>query len=110
MISALRLVGLAFGLVFLVGLFRVRRGQRLRNIDWLAGSAIAALFIVLSAWPDSANTVLGWFAFQRGGGGRLLGLVTFSTLALYLLVFAALARSNRLERTIDQLVRELAKR
>jgi cellulose synthase/poly-beta-1,6-N-acetylglucosamine synthase-like glycosyltransferase len=82
----------------------------LRNADWLIGSALSLILLLLGLFPDLFNAFLGFFSFEEGGGQRLIGLLFFSNMALYLLVYVALSRSNRVERLIDRLVRELAKR
>ncbi len=107
----LRAVGVLLGLAALLLAWSARfRLGRLRNGEWLLANVLAAGLIWVSADPDGLNGVLGFFSFQTGGGGRLIGLLLFSSFALFLLVFVSLARANALERTVDGLVRELAKR
>ena len=107
----LRIVGVVFGLagVFLVLLLRFR-WRRLGNLELFVGSALGLAILALGFFPNTFDALLTFFSFQRGGGARLIGLLVFSQFALYTLVFMALARGNRIERLLDQLVRELAKR
>jgi cellulose synthase/poly-beta-1,6-N-acetylglucosamine synthase-like glycosyltransferase len=109
--QALRIAGVILGLVGFVLTWLVRfRLRRLRNLDWLIGSALSLLLLLLGLFPDLFNAFLGFFSFEEGGGGRLIGLLVFSNLVLYLLNYVALSRSSKAEQLIDRLVREMAKR
>lgn len=109
--ETLRVAGIVVGclglLLIWVGRFR---WHRLRNVDCVVGIALSATLVLLGAVPDALNAVLAALSFERGGGERLIGLLILSNLVLYPLVFYALARGNRSEQLVDQLVRELAKR
>lgn len=107
---ALRATGILFGLAGLLALWIVHRRRRLAHGTWLLGTALGLGLVFLAIWPNAVNRFLGFFAFLPGGGERLVGLLVFSNLALYVLVFAALLHGGRVERSIDHLVRELAKR
>ncbi len=89
------------------GRFRLRR---LRNGEWLLALVLSGALAWVSIDPDSLNALLALFSFQKGGYGRVTGLLMFSSVVLFLLVFFALARATALEQTVDRLVRELAKR
>jgi len=108
--SALRVLGLCTGVAFFLALWLINRRQRLRVVERLGGGLIAVLIIVLALWPDSVNSLLAQFSFQRGNGGRLIGLLMFAVVALFLICFALVLRTDRLEESIDRLVRQLAKR
>jgi hypothetical protein len=84
--------------------------KRLRNFDWIIGSSLSLALILLGLFPDALNNFLTLFSFEKGQGGRLIGLLIFSNLVAYLLIYVALARSNRAEYLLDRLVRELAKK
>ena len=109
--DALRLTGILGGgsglILAALGRFRWRR---LGNGDWLLATVFSAALCLVGLVPDAFNAVLAFFSFQKGGGERLIGLLVFSNLALFYLAFIGLARSNYLERTLDRLVRALAKR
>jgi len=100
----LGLTGLSFACILRFGL---RRG---RNLDWLVVSALSLVLLLLGLSPDFFNSLLAFFSFEKGGGQRLTGLLVFSSLVLYVLVFLAISRSSRVEQSVDRLVRELAKR
>jgi hypothetical protein len=109
--ETLRLAGIFLGLTSLALATLVRfRWRRLGNGDWLLANAFALTLLLAGLVPDAFNAILEFFSFRQGGGERIIGLLVFSNLALFYLVFIALARHNRLEHTLDRLVRELAKR
>jgi hypothetical protein len=106
----LRLFGVLAGVLGFALVWLARfRWQRLRNAEWLVGSAASVAVVALGVYPDAANAVLAFFAFEKGGGQRILGLLVFFMVAQYVLVFLALARNRRLESDLDRLVRQLAK-
>jgi len=109
--QTLRIIGAIIGLAsfFLVFFMRFRL-RRLRNLDWLIGSALSLGLFLLGLYPDIFNAFLGFFSFRKGGGERLIGLLVFSNLVSYLLIYVALSRTNHFERLLDRLVRELAKK
>jgi len=105
-----RFVGVLVGLLALGLVWVARfRWHRLRNAEWLLGTAVAASLVALGLYPDAANAVLRFFSFEKGGGQRILGLLIFFVSAQYVLTFLGLARSRRLESELDRLVRQLAK-
>lgn len=106
----LRLFGVLVGTASLALVWVARfRWQRLRNLEWLLGTTVAASLVALGLFPDAADAILSFFSFEKGGGQRILGLLVFFVLAQYLLTFLALGRSRRLEAELDRLVRQLAK-
>jgi GT2 family glycosyltransferase len=109
--GSLRYLGIVLGAVaFVLVTVAHFRLQRLRRKDWLTAAVLSLALVWVGADPDSLNGVLGLFSFQAGGGGRLIGLLLFSSFVLYLLVFVSLSRTRAIEQTMDRLVRELAKR
>ncbi len=109
--DALRLVGVVFGMLLFAATlgYRLRAGN-LRNLDVILIALVSAAVVLVSVVPDSLNGVLGFFSFEEGGGGRILGLLVFSNFLLYLLILKLAVRTNRVDRSIAQLVREIAKR
>jgi hypothetical protein len=109
--TALRIAGIVLGGLGLplAYLFRFQ-WRRMRNGDWLLASGLALGLLLLGIHPDALDALLAFFSFEEGGGQRILGLLVFSNLLLYLLHYAALSRASRVELLADRLVRELAKR
>jgi len=109
--ETLRLAGVLLGLTGLVLAALARfRWRRLGNGDWLLANAFVLMLLLAGLVPDAFTAILEFFSFRKGGGERIIGLLVFSNLALFYLIFIALARHNRLEHNLDRLVRELAKR
>jgi hypothetical protein len=108
--STLRIIGLFLALagLLLVWFLRLFK-RRLRNQDVLLGTSIMALLMAVSLFPDAFNRFLALFSFEKGGGGRLTGLLIFSNLLLYILVFMLFARNENLHISLNRLVREMAK-
>ncbi|MDQ3344186.1 MAG: hypothetical protein M3524_11545, partial [Actinomycetota bacterium] len=80
--SALRILGLVLGVALLI--FAVRRRRSLRNGDMVL-VLLAGITLLLVAGTDALDAVLGFFSFQRGGGGRILGLAVFAVVILFML-------------------------
>jgi cellulose synthase/poly-beta-1,6-N-acetylglucosamine synthase-like glycosyltransferase len=109
--QALREAAVALGFLGLVLTTYLRFGLgRFKNLDWLVGCGISLVLIALGVYPDLFDSVLSFFTFERGGGERLIGLLIFSNLLLYVLYSMAIARTSQVEQLTDRLVRELAKR
>ena len=107
---SLRLLGIIFSILLFAIIWILHfRLMRLRNLDVLVGWVLSLVLLLVSLFPDVFNNVLSFFSFERGGRGRLIGLLIFSNLFLYVLVFSALLRNNTTEQTLGQLVRELSK-
>ena len=109
--SILRLSGVVFGLLGLglAGWARFHL-RRLRNGDWVLASALSATLLVVGLHPGVVDVALAPLDFTAGGYGRLVGLLVVTAAVLALLVFVALARATRVEKQLDRLVREMAKR
>src|SRR5918997_5210928 len=104
-LSALRILGLglAAGLVA----FAVWRRGALRNGDVLVLFTAALVLVVVSA-TDLLDAVLGFFSFQRGGGGRILGLAVFAIVVLFALTMRGLVQSGRIERKLSATLEGIA--
>ncbi len=109
--TGLRLAGAILALFSFVAVAFLRlKARRLRNQDFLIGLALSTALLGISIYPEGLTNVLAYFSFDKGGGGRLIGLLVFSNFALYFLLFGAYARIQANETAIGRLVHELAKR
>lgn len=107
--STLRLFGLVVSMVLIAAVIvGKRRRSRLSNQDALLTLLVALGLALVSLAPDTFNTVLGWFSFRKGGGGRIIGLLVFSNFLLFLLYLRARAGINENQQTINRLVRAMA--
>jgi hypothetical protein len=104
-LSALRILGLglAAGLIA----FAVWRRRTLRNGDILLLFA-AALGLGLVSATDVLDAVLSFFSFERGNGGRILGLAVFAILVLGGLTLRNLVQNGRIERKLSATLEGIA--
>ncbi len=104
-LSALRILGLGLAAGRIA--FAVWRRSALRNGDILVLFA-AALALALVSATDLLDAVLSFFSFERGGGGRILGLAVFAILVLFLLTLRGLLQSGRIERKLSATLEGIA--
>jgi len=104
-LSALRIlgIGLAAGLIA----FALWRRQALRNGDILLLFASALALLLVSA-TNLLDAALSFFSFERGGGGRILGLAVFAILVLFVLTMRSLVTSGRIERKLSATLEGIA--
>jgi hypothetical protein len=104
-LSALRIFGLVTGVALIV--FAVWRRRSLRNGDVLLLLVSAAALLIV-AGTDLLDAVLELFSFERGGGGRILGLAVFAVAALFLLTVRSLVQNGRIERKLSAALEGIA--
>jgi len=105
MLSAIRIAGLvASAAIFTFALWRRRS---LRNVDVLI-LALAALALAIASGTTLADTVLGWFSFHKGGGGRILGLAVFAIVLLFALMLRNMALTARVDRELSAVLEGIA--
>jgi Glycosyl transferase family 2 len=104
-LSALRIFGLVVGALVIA--FAIWRRGTLRNGDvlLLIGSGVALLIV---SGTDLLDAVLEFFSFERGGGGRILGLAVFAVAVLFLLTVRSLVQNGRIERKLSAALEGLA--
>jgi hypothetical protein len=104
-LTALRVFGLALG-VLLIAL-AVWRRRSLSN-----GAVLLSIFggfaLLLISGTELLDKLLSAFAFEKGNGGRILGLAVFSIVILFLLVLRALTESARMNQQLSALLEGLA--
>ena len=99
----------AFGLVLAVLLiaFAIWRRRSLSN-----GAVLLALLggvaLAIVSGTELLDTLLSAFSFNRGNGGRILGLAVFAIVILFLLVLRALTESARMNQQLSALLEGLA--
>jgi glycosyl transferase family 2 len=104
-LSALRILGLAIGVALLA--FAVWRRRTLRNGDVLL-LLLSALGLLVVAGTDLLDSVLSLFSFERGNGGRILGLAVFAVVVLFLLTVRSLVQGGRIERKLSAALEGIA--
>jgi hypothetical protein len=103
--TALRAAGLV-GAIALIA-YAVLRRRSLRNADVLI-LVFAGLGLALVAGTEVVNGLLSAFSFEKGNGGRILGLAVFAIIVLFLLVLRALTQAARNARQLSAVLEGLA--
>jgi len=104
-LTALRAAGL-IGAVALIA-YAVLRRRSLRNADVLI-LVFAGLGLALVTGTEVVNGLLSAFSFEKGNGGRILGLAVFAIVVLFLLVLRALSQAARNARQLSAVLEGLA--
>jgi len=104
-LTALRSAGLLLA-IFLVA-YAVLRRRTLRNADVLILIA-SGLGLALVAGTEIVNGLLSAFSFEKGNGGRILGLAVFAIFILFLLSLRALSQGARNSRQLAAALEGLA--
>ncbi|HEY1355620.1 MAG TPA: glycosyltransferase family 2 protein [Solirubrobacterales bacterium] len=104
-LTALRVAGLALAAV-LVG-FAVTRRRSLRNADVLI-LVLAGLGLAIVSGTEITDALLSAFSFEKGNGGRILGLAVFAIFVLFLLILRALSQAARSSRQLSAVLEGLA--
>jgi hypothetical protein len=104
-LTALRAAGLitAAGIV----VFAIARRRSLRNVDVLI-LLCAGLGLAIVSGTELTDALLSAFSFQRGNGGRILGLAVFAIFILFLLILRALSQTGRNSRELSAVLEGLA--
>jgi hypothetical protein len=104
-LTALRSAGLLIGLALVA--YAIVRRRTLRNAEVLllfgAGAALAVV-----AGTEVVDGLLSAFSFEKGNGGRILGLAVFAILILFLLTLRALSVAARNSRQLSAALEGLA--
>lgn len=104
-LTALRAAGLiAAGLI---AAFAILRRHSLRNADVLI-LLLVAFGLAIVAGTELTDKLLSAFSFQKGNGGRILGLAVFAIFVLFLLILRALAQAARNSRQLSAVLEGLA--
>jgi hypothetical protein len=104
-LTALRSAGLIGGVA--IAAFAVARRRSLRNADVLILLA-AGLGLAIVAGTEITDKLLSAFSFEKGNGGRILGLAVFSIFVLFLLILRALSQAARNARQLSAVLEGLA--
>jgi len=104
-LTALRAIGLAVALILVV--YAVVRRREMRNADvvllFLAGLALAVV-----TGTEVVNGLLSAFSFEKGNGGRILGLAVFAIFILFIICLRALSVGARNSRQLSAALEGLA--
>ncbi|MBS1843522.1 MAG: glycosyltransferase family 2 protein [Actinobacteria bacterium] len=104
-LTALRGIGLAVALVLIV--YAVARRHSLRNADVVL-LLLAGIALAIVTGTEIVNGLLSAFSFEKGNGGRILGLAVFAIFALFILCLRALSVGARNSRQLSAALEGLA--
>ncbi|MDX6601055.1 MAG: hypothetical protein QOF13_257 [Solirubrobacterales bacterium] len=104
-LTALRSFGLAAAIVIVA--YAVLRRRSLRNADVVI-LLVAGLGLAIVSGTELTDKLLSAFSFEKGNGGRILGLAVFAIFILFLLVLRALSQAARNARQLSAVLEGLA--
>jgi hypothetical protein len=104
-LTALRAAGLALGAVLMA--YALIRRRELRNADVLI-LLLAGLGLAVVSGTEITDALLSAFSFEKGNGGRILGLAVFAIFILFLLILRALSQAARNSRQLSAVLEGLA--
>jgi len=104
-LTALRAAGLLIAILLVA--YGVTRRRELRNADVLLLLA-SGLALALVSGTEIVNGLLSAFSFEKGNGGRILGLAVFAIFILFLLALRALSQGARNQRQLAAALEGLA--
>ncbi len=104
-LTALRGVGLAIALILIA--YAVLRRHLLRNADVLM-LILAGLGLAIVTGTEIVDGLLSLFSFEKGNGGRILGLAVFAIFILFGLILRALSVAARNSRQLSAALEGLA--
>jgi hypothetical protein len=104
-LTAIRATGLVLAVI--VAGFAIWRRRQLRNADVLILLTIALGLAVVSG-TEILDNILSAFSFERENGTRIVGVVVFAVLVLFLLILRALSQGSRITRELSAVLEGLA--
>jgi hypothetical protein len=104
-LTALRSAGLIAAIAIVA--YAVLRRRSLRNADVLILLA-AGIGLALVAGTEITDKLLSAFSFEKGNGGRILGLAVFAIFVLFVLILRALSQGARNSRQLSAVLEGLA--
>jgi glycosyl transferase family 2 len=104
-LTALRAAGLLIAAAIVA--YAILRRRTLRNVDVLILLAAGTGLAIVSG-TELTDKLLSAFSFEKGNGGRILGLAVFSIFILFLLVLRALSQAARNARQLSAVLEGLA--
>jgi hypothetical protein len=104
-LTALRSAGLLTAIAIVA--YALIRRHSLRNVDVLILLA-AGVGLALVSGTEITDKLLSAFSFEKGNGGRILGLAVFAIFVLFLLSLRALSQGARNARQLSAVLEGLA--
>jgi Glycosyl transferase family 2 len=104
-LTALRAVGLVIALILVV--YAIVRRHQLRNAEVLL-LLLAGIALAIVNGTEIVNGLLSTFSFEKGNGGRILGLAVFAIFILFIITLRALSVGARNSRQLSAALEGLA--
>jgi hypothetical protein len=104
-LTALRAAGLVAAVALVA--YALARRRSLRNVDVLILLA-AGIGLALVSGTEITDKLLSAFSFEKGNGGRILGLAVFAIFILFFLILRALSQASRNSRQLSAVLEGLA--
>jgi hypothetical protein len=104
-LTALRAAGLVVAAAIVA--YAILRRRSLRNVDVLI-LLLAGLGLALVSGTEVTDELLSAFSFEKGNGGRILGLAVFAIFVLFALTLRALSQAARNARQLSAVLEGLA--
>jgi hypothetical protein len=104
-LTALRAVGLVIALILVV--YAIVRRHQLRNAEVLL-LLLAGIALGIVNGTEIVNGLLSTFSFEKGNGGRILGLAVFAIFILFIITLRALSVGARNSRQLSAALEGLA--
>ncbi len=104
-LTALRSAGLIAAIALIA--YALLRRHSLRNVDVLILLA-AGIGLAIVSGTEITDRLLSAFSFEKGNGGRILGLAVFAIFVLFLLILRALSQAARNSRQLSAVLEGLA--
>jgi hypothetical protein len=104
-LTALRSAGLLIGLALVVYAVARRRSMRNADVLLLLGAGVG---LALVSGTEAVDGLLSAFSFEKGNGGRILGLAVIAIFILFLLILRALSVAARNSRQLSAALEGLA--
>jgi len=104
-LTALRSAGLLVAVAIVA--YALLRRHSLRNVDVLILLA-AGVGLAIVSGTEITDRLLSAFSFEKGNGGRILGLAVFAIFVLFLLILRALSQAARNSRQLSAVLEGLA--
>jgi hypothetical protein len=104
-LTALRGIGLAVALILVV--YAVARRREMRNADVVL-LLLSGIALAIVTGTEVVNGLLSAFSFEKGNGGRILGLAVFAIFILFIICLRALSVGARNSRQLSAALEGLA--
>jgi hypothetical protein len=104
-LTALRTAGLVVGLLLIA--YAVLRRRAVRNADVLI-LVLAGLGLIVVTGTEVVDGLLSAFSFEKGNGGRILGLAVIAIFVLFAMILRALSVGARNARQLSAALEGLA--